>query len=224
MVAVLGVDVPADLVERWRVWFAPEVQPFPSEKLDDGLTDGVPTGRSCGPSAEVRDTFYLYETPQGVAGRAEFTRLSLSTRRALLSGRQAIGRLSAYDGPVRAMAAVAATDSRIVGWPWVIHRVGDAPVLNDVEDGVRSSRHREVDSSAWPMVQGCDSDVAQFVQSGVVEVVVRGFAVAGDEGPPEPQVGRGVTGDERVEQNHVRSRWPRRRREARIGSRGRRRP
>lgn len=149
VVTALGVDAPPDLVERWHVWFAPELQPFRSEKLGDHPAGELPAGRPCEPSAEVRDTFHLYGAPQVWLEEAEFTQLPLRARRALLSGREATGRLTQHSEAVRAIAAAAATDSRIVWWPSLVQRAGNEPVLTYVEDGVRPSRHREVNSSTW---------------------------------------------------------------------------
>ena len=55
-VRVLGIDVPAHLSARWRMWLAPDPQPFflaPSEIAPPGATDGEMT-------LEFRDTFRTY--------------------------------------------------------------------------------------------------------------------------------------------------------------------
>ncbi|MCP3805071.1 hypothetical protein NLX83_37975 [Allokutzneria sp. A3M-2-11 16] len=149
---VLGVEVAADLFQRWRDWFAPRLQPFRA-------TEAVP-GRRSRSSAEVRDTFHMYGGSWIWLQETEFAQLPLEERRALVRGREATGRLSRLPEPVRNLVTRHWTDSRIVWWPSILREVGDGPLVDYVEDGVRPSRHREVrslngysrnrSSSGWP--------------------------------------------------------------------------
>jgi len=142
--SVLGVEVSSGVFEVWREWFAPYHQPFRA-------ADVVP-GRRLEPGAEVRDTFHMYGGSWIWLEEAEFRQLPLKARRALLRGREATGRLSQLTGSVRNLVECHRTDSHIVWWPSIMRQVGDAPLVSYVEDGVRPSRHREVDSTVWSAV------------------------------------------------------------------------
>ncbi len=60
---VLGIEVPPELRARWPGWFAPDVQPF--------LVADATVGGAAQPdrplSPELRDTFQLYEVPDGLS-------------------------------------------------------------------------------------------------------------------------------------------------------------
>ncbi len=149
MARVLGITVPADLLERWRGYFAPEVQPFPVDRLTGLDPDLVPAGREVKPTLETRDTFMFYSGKQLWLTQAEFAELPLQVRRALLHQREATGRLSHLEPAARKRIDGRLTDTRIVWWPPVLAAVGDRPVLDYVDEGVRPSRHREVRRSTW---------------------------------------------------------------------------
>lgn len=123
---VLGIGVSAELLDSWRGWFAPAVQPFRSSE---------PIGRRLVPSNEVRDTFQLYDDGPWVwLDEEEFSALSPRVRRALLARREATGRSGGQ---------------RFPWWPSVLAKAGDGPVIEYVEEGVRPSRHREVPAAVW---------------------------------------------------------------------------
>ena len=142
---MLGIEVSQSLLERWREWFGPHHQPFRTDRL----ADDAPSGRRLEPSAEVRDTFHMYSGTWVWLEEVEFVPLPLKVRRALLFRREAPGRLGRLTSSTRRLVDSDRTDSRIVWWPSRLHRVGDGPVLNYVEEGVRPRRHREVDSTVW---------------------------------------------------------------------------
>lgn len=144
MTNVLGIPVPAELVERWRDWFAPEVQPFPVG--DPELGD---RGRKISPSDEVRDTFWMYGGRWIWLDEQEFSELPFAVRSALLRERQATGRLRELTESVRQLVDHVRIGTRVVWWPSVLHSVGDQPVLDYVDEGVRPSRHREVTNATW---------------------------------------------------------------------------
>lgn len=144
MTKVLGIEVEDHLLARWREWFAPEVQPFPSVNQDLG-----DLGRQVDPTAEVRDTFWMYGGHWAWLDEQEFVALPLRTRRTLVRGRQATGRLRDLPDSARQLVDHARVDTRVVWWPSVLRLVSDHPLLDYVEDGVRPSRHREVTNGIW---------------------------------------------------------------------------
>lgn len=147
MTAALGIEVPPDLLGRWREWFAPQLQPFNTSHLGE---DVAGLGRSAEATLSLRDTFHVYSDEDWTwLEQPEFTALDLPTKRALLRDRAATGRVSQlFDGD-RALAKTIAVDSRIVWWPETLRQVGDQPLLDYAEDGLPPSRHREVTSAAW---------------------------------------------------------------------------
>ncbi|WP_152365640.1 hypothetical protein [Microlunatus speluncae] len=149
MARVLGINVSTDLLERWRGWFAPEVQPFSTERLVGLDPELVPAGRRVKPTLEVRDTFWFYSGNRIWLTEPEFAELPLKIKRALLFKREATGRLRELSPSAQRRVGAHLTDTRIVWWPTVLARVGDRPVLDYVDEGVRPSRHREIRSSAW---------------------------------------------------------------------------
>lgn len=145
VVEVLGIEVPASLVRRWRGWFAPEHQPFRTDRL---VADR-PLGRELDPSPEVRDTFHVYGGTWVWLEESDFVELSLGVRRALLLRREAIGHVGRLATSTRRAVESGRTDSRVVWWPSLVRVVGDGPVFSYVEEGVRPSRHREVSPAVW---------------------------------------------------------------------------
>jgi len=150
VVSVLGIRVAADLRERWREWFAPPLQPFRADRLRADILRSM-AWRRVEPTLEVLDTFHMYGGDWVWLEEAEFVRLPLDIRRALLFRREATGRLAKLAGQQhRRVINSDRTDSRIVWWPSVLRRMGDdRPVLDYVLDGVIPSRHGEVASSVW---------------------------------------------------------------------------
>lgn len=128
---VLGIDVPDSLVSAWEEWFSPSVQPFPIDGLEESLVAQLPS-RSVTPTAEVRDTFFLYSGSWRWLDEQEFDALPHAARRALLSAR----RRSTRPKPT-------------VPWPSRLAGGGLAPLLAWVAAGCRPSRHDEVPESTW---------------------------------------------------------------------------
>lgn len=145
VIDVLGIAVPDSLLTRWREWFAPQHQPFRTDRL----VDDTPRGHEIEPSPEVRDTFHMYGGTWVWLEESEFTPLSLEVRRALLLHRKAIAHLSRLTASTRRIVGSVRTDSRVVWWPSLLRAAGDGPILSYVEEGVRPSRHREVDPTTW---------------------------------------------------------------------------
>lgn len=147
MTGALGISVTLDLLDRWREWFAPQLQPFSTARLGAGSPE---VGRHVKPSLELRDTFHVYSDDHWTwLDEPEFTKIGLKTRRALLHGRAATGRLKELPDQVRVFAAPEKTDTRIVWWPPLLGAVGDDPLLRYVENDLPHSRHREVTARTW---------------------------------------------------------------------------
>lgn len=143
----LGITVGAELLEQWRASFAPHLQPFRTTHLG---ADAGAIGRTFEPSLDVRDTFHVYsEVGWTWLEEAEFVRLPFRTRRALLRGRAATGRLRDVPELARQPTAPQTTDSRIVWWSSLLRRVGDRPLMSYVEHDLPPSRHREVTAAVW---------------------------------------------------------------------------
>ena len=122
MVIVLGIEVDADLLARWRCWFAPAVQPFRA------ATAAVAGSTPLEISPEVRDTYFVYDGEWCCLSEDAFNRLPAGERRAMLRGRDR--------GAPRL-------------WPGDLAAGGDDPLLRWVEAGVGRSRHAEVGAATW---------------------------------------------------------------------------
>lgn len=145
--AALGIDVPPDLLARWREWFAPQLQPFNTSHLGE---DAAGLGQPAEPTLSLRDTFHIYSDENWTwLEEPEFTALDLTTKRALLRGRAATGRLSQLPDGDHPVAQTSAVDSRVVWWPDTLRRVGDQPLLDYAESGLPPSQHREVTPAIW---------------------------------------------------------------------------
>lgn len=143
----LGIRVSSDLFDRWRGWFAPHLQPFSTTRLG---VDAEGIGRPEAPTLDIRDTFHVYSDEGWTwLEEAEFVALSLRTRRALLHGRAATGRLRDLHDAARAIVEHHRSDSRIVWWPSVLRRVGNRPLVDYVENKLPPSRHRELTAATW---------------------------------------------------------------------------
>lgn len=154
--SVLGVDIDAVNVDRWREWFAPVRQPF---VVDDALREGLGAPETMrGLSLEVQDTFWLYgeETLNRVVGltRTEFNALSPDLRARLVrhqiaEGRQLVPSLRSVPPAWRAWLRADGDGHRFVWWPDTLRRCGDEPVLNLVADESEASQHKQVTASTW---------------------------------------------------------------------------
>jgi hypothetical protein len=125
---VLGIDVDADLMHRWRGWLMPAAQPY---LVPTGLAAEL--GLADEPdrlTPELRDTFELYD-PAGSAV-------------AWLTGRQA------RELP----AAVRTAQPAAHRWPSRDETRTVARVVRYVELGRRASRHRDVDPRTWRAAAG----------------------------------------------------------------------
>lgn len=129
---VLGIRVDEDLVDRWRDWFAPAVQPFRTDILPPQVAAAVPIKR-VEPTPEWTDTFFMYGGIWTWLSEEEFDSLGPSLRRSLLAARRRSVRPKSM--PV---------------WPSDLARSGDDLMFRWVASGaVRPSRHREVPAGVW---------------------------------------------------------------------------
>ena len=133
---VLGISVDGDLIERWRGWFAPPLQPFRTDTLPPQIAAAVPS-RRLEPTPEWTDTFFMYRGTWTWFDEEEFDALGPSLRRSLLASRRRSVRPKLM--PV---------------WPSELARTGDDPMLRWVASGaVRPSRHEEVPVTVWRHAQ-----------------------------------------------------------------------
>jgi hypothetical protein len=127
-VQVLGIDVDADVLARWRGWLMPAEQPFliPRDVADAaGLADDG--GRL---SFELTDSFGLYD----VGGHA----ICWLTRA----------------GSRRLPSEVRRDQPATHRWPSPDRARDVARVVRFVEEGRRRSRHAEVDEETWEHASG----------------------------------------------------------------------
>lgn len=128
---VLGIGVDELLIERWRGWFAPPVQPFRTDLLPPRVAAGVPM-HSVEPTPEWRDTFFMYGGTWSWLSEAQFNELRSSHRRSLLAVRRRTVR-------PKSMPA----------WPSELARSGDDLMFQWVASSVRPSRHLDVPAAVW---------------------------------------------------------------------------
>lgn len=128
---VLGIGVDELLVERWRDWFAPIVQPFRTDLLPPQMAAGLPT-KFVEPTPEWQDTYFMYGGTWTWLDEEQFDVLCPSFRRSLLAVRRRTVRPKSM--PV---------------WPSELARSGDAAMFGWVASSVRPSEHREVSPATW---------------------------------------------------------------------------
>lgn len=133
---VLGIGVDESLIDRWRDWFAPSVQPFRTDVLPPQVAAAVPI-RQVEPTPEWTDTFFMYSGTWTWLCEEEFDSLRPSLRRSLLAARRRTVHPKLM--PV---------------WPSELARPGDDLMFRWVASGaVRPSRHRDVPGGVWGRAQ-----------------------------------------------------------------------
>ena len=133
---VLGISVDEALVELWRTWFAPPVQPFRMDLLPPEVAAAVPT-RVVEPIPEWEDTFFMYSGAWTWLSEEEFNALRPRLRRSLLAVRRRTVR-------PKSMPA----------WPSELARAGDELMFRWIQSGtVRPSQHEDVPSPVWSRSQ-----------------------------------------------------------------------
>jgi len=152
-VLVLGIEVPPDLRARWPGWFAPDVQPFLA--ADATVEGAAQPDRPLSP--ELRDTFQLYEVPEGLSrvwlSESGFGHLPMSGRVALLRARRAAEPLltpTVRSWPDLGDRIREQADGRgFLWWPSVLAGHEERVLAGYIEDGRRSSRHADVEDQTW---------------------------------------------------------------------------
>lgn len=128
---VLGIAVSESLLEKWRRWCSPALQPFPFDDLSAAERAQLPH-RVMQPSEEERDTFFLYQGEWTWLDENEFRALSADLRRRLLASRRR-----------------ATSPKPVPRWPSELIAADDDPLIRWVETGCRPSLHREVSDETW---------------------------------------------------------------------------
>src|SRR5690625_2709203 len=77
--SVLGIPVSESLLEKWRRWYSPALQPFPIDDVIAVERAQLPH-RVMQPSDEVRDTFFLYQGEWAWLQENEFRALPAELR------------------------------------------------------------------------------------------------------------------------------------------------
>ena len=142
-------------MERWRSWFAPEVQPF---HVDVDLRRAVGAGVPWHLSLELQDSFLLYgdEIQEWVVGldRPTFDALPPDMRAGLVrhqvaSGRRLVPSLRSVPSAWRPALRQTGDGHRFVWWPDALREYGDVPLLRFVADDLLASRHTQVSPTTW---------------------------------------------------------------------------
>lgn len=142
---VLGIGVEEALVERWRTWFAPPLQPFRTDLLPPEVAAAVPA-RQVAPTPEWEDTFATYSGTWTWLSEEEFNALRPSLRRSLLAVRRRTGR-----------------PKLMPAWPSELAGSGDELMFRWIESGtVRPSEHQDVPGSVWKRAQAVLPDAERL--------------------------------------------------------------
>ena len=129
---LLNISVSADLLRRWREWFAPHVQPFRVDLMSPGLAELLPSS-TVEPTPEWIDTFAMYSGTWTWLDEPQFMALRPHHRRSLLAVRRR---------SVRPKLPPA--------WPSELAAAGNQLLLDWIASGtVRPSRHAEVPADIW---------------------------------------------------------------------------
>lgn len=162
---VFGIDVGAELLERWRSWLAPEVQPF---FVEPGQSWPGALGRRSELSPELGHTYRTWRMDRSLEVRwldeAAFLALDRSQRVALVRsqvthGRGAVPSVRRWSDLVDGTVLRAQADGRrFVWWPSLLASDDVAhAILSRVVEGspdgtapeTAGSRHADVDPTTW---------------------------------------------------------------------------
>lgn len=129
MLTVLGIDVSADLLDRWVDWLAPDEQPFFLTKQQATAWDLPLEDRQ--PTAEDRDTYRTYNVERRAARTAwlserAYAELPKATRAALVRaqvnyGRGAVPTVRTWARVVGSEVRQQADGHRFVWWKSLLH-------------------------------------------------------------------------------------------------------
>jgi hypothetical protein len=160
-VRVLNIEVPGDLAARWVDWLAPARQPF---LLDRTAAEGLSLTWDRTPlSPELRDTYEVYEVPDGLGfvwlEEERFLALPRADRVALVAAQRSHDR--AQVPSVRAWRTRAGERAReqtgghrFVWWPSLVAGIEEDVLTAHVEEDRRPSRHDDVPDQVWARTSG----------------------------------------------------------------------
>jgi hypothetical protein len=157
-VRVLGIDVPPELVVRWRRYLAPEVQPFFVDDRDGGgaapdppLTHDLRCTYTAWRIQSPTTVRWLDEGSFSALPQPERARL---VRRQVELGRGAVPTVRRWQERFGGERLREQADGhRIVWWPSILDDDPEPPLLDRVEDGQLPSRHDEVSDATWHRCQ-----------------------------------------------------------------------
>ncbi|HVF11775.1 MAG TPA: hypothetical protein VNA87_01680 [Actinomycetota bacterium] len=152
---ILGVEVPAPLMTKWRRWLAPRLQPF----FVSTLAFDLPTSAQGEMTPELRDTFRAYSVDRDLQtvwlSEQMFVDLNRKTRAQLVRaqvnhGRGAVPVVRRWEELLDPAVLRAQADGhRFVWWPSLF--VNDLGAVLDrvVSEDRLPSRHAEVHETCW---------------------------------------------------------------------------
>lgn len=126
---ILNIDVPDDLLAKWRQWYAPGCQVFRSHQLSDAAKAALTSVAPQSLPLEIRDTFGAYGDGWGRIDEVDFWALSQDVRAELLATHEV-------------------DEVGLFRWPSELAREGDAPLIAYVAD-TAPSRHEDVPEQVW---------------------------------------------------------------------------
>lgn len=152
---VLGIEVPATLMAKWRRWLAPRLQPF----FVSPSTFDLPMSAEREMTPEARDTFRVYHVDRGLRtvwlDERAFAALERETRARLVRAqvdhrRGAVPVVRQWEdlldgGLLRGQA----DGHRFVWWPSLLTGDDGAIIARVVRDDRLPSRHAEVRERCW---------------------------------------------------------------------------
>lgn len=152
----LNIDASGDLVENWVGWFAPRRQPF---LVESGLAASMDLRSERSPlPAELRDTYEVYDLPEGLGfawlDEEQFLSLPRTGRAAMVRAQRRFGRehvpsVKAWASLLGNQAREQADGHRFVWWPSLLVGMEQQVLTDYIEQGRRPSRHDVVPDHTW---------------------------------------------------------------------------
>lgn len=152
---VLGIEVAAPLMARWRRWLAPDPQPFFLSTSDPDIPGSVEGEMT----PESRDTFRAYSMDRGLnivwLNERSFSALPKDTRARLVRSqvdhrRGAVPSIHRWKDLLDPRVLRSQADGhRFVWWPSLLTNDDGSILERVVSEGRRTSRHREVRDATW---------------------------------------------------------------------------
>jgi hypothetical protein len=156
-VRLLEIEVPAELLRRWRRYLAPEWQPFfvrPEDGLSSPEMDALPVLTD-----DLRCTYTAWRVRDATAvvwfDEKSYMELSRADRARLVRSqverrRGAVPSVRRWQGDFEVDKLRAQADGhRFVWWPSLLDENPEPVMRAQVEDGQLPTRHREVSEETW---------------------------------------------------------------------------